>query len=126
MKGKKLISMLVFVLSILIFELLSSKLSEYILGIKRFAQSPYKATLVGMAVIVFVLFPAYKWMDSAVQRFTKKFLTAGKNIAGTYISIFLMFFLCFSVLFLLYLKMWFSITATEGVKKIMLWLLNFF
>lgn len=112
--------MLVFVLSILIFELLSSKLSEYILGIKRFSESPYKATLVGMAVIVFVLFPAYKWMNSLVQRFTKKFLTAGKNIAGTYISIFLMFFVCFSVLFLLYLKMWFSISTTEGIKKIIL------
>lgn len=118
--------MLVFVLSILIFELLSSKLSEYILGIKRFAGSPYKATLVGMAVIVFVLFPAYKWMDSVVQRFTKKFLTAGKNIAGTYISITLTFGICFLCLYLLYLKMWFDIPVLTAIKRLALIVLALF
>lgn len=126
MKGKKLIGVLVLVLSILIFELLSSTLSGYILSMKGFTSSPYKATLIGMGVVLFVLFPAYKWMDGLVQKLAIRFLKAGKNITGTYVGMACAFLLIFFTIYLLYLRMWFDISAGTAIKKTVLTLLQLF
>jgi hypothetical protein len=123
LKGKKIISLLVFVISILVFELISSKLSEYILNLKRLSLSPYRATLIGMAVVLFILFPGYKWLDEAVQRFAKRFLLAGKK---TWLGILFAFFLSFGILYLLYLKMWFGVAYSSALKHLALIFLQLF
>ena len=123
--GKKLISLMVFVISILLFELISSWLSGYLLHLRAFT-SPYRATLIGMGAVAFVLFPAYKWLDQYVQRFAKKFLVAGKNVTGRSTGMLLAFAFSMFVLYLLYLKLWFDIPYTLALKKMAAWLLNLF
>lgn len=123
MKGKGLISVLVFIISILLFELLSNRISAYILHLKE-GMSPYRATLIGMVVIVFVLFPAYKWLDRIVKRITQKLLSAGKNIGGRIMGIGLIFFTSLSALYLIYLNVWYNIAYSDAIKHITVYVLN--
>lgn len=116
---------MVFIISILVFELLSTTLSSYIIHLKAFT-SPYKATFIGMLTVVFVLFPAYKWMDEAVQALVKKSLLAGKNIGGRTTGIVLVFLACFFGLYLIYLHMWYEIPYQVALKKTALFLIGLF
>lgn len=86
--------------------------------------SPYRATLIGMGVIVFVLFPAYKWLDGIVKRITQKLLSAGKNIGGRITGIGLIFFVSLFALYLIYLNVWYNIAFSDAVKHITVYLLN--
>jgi len=122
-KGKGLISLLVFIISILLFELLSNRISTYILHLKE-GMSPYRATLIGMGVIVFILFPAYKWLDGIVKRISQKLLSAGKNIGGRITGIGLIFFVSLFALYLIYLNVWYNIAFSDAVKHITVYLLN--
>jgi len=122
-KGKGLISVLVFIISILLFELLSNRISTYILHLKE-GMSPYRATLIGMGVIVFILFPAYKWLDGIVKRISQKLLSAGKNIGGRITGISLIFFTSLFALYLIYLNVWYNIALSDAIKHITVFVLN--
>lgn len=112
-----------FIISILLFELLSNRISTYILHLKE-GMSPYRATLIGMGVIVFILFPAYKWLDGIVKRISQKLLSAGKNIGGRITGISLIFFTSLFALYLIYLNVWYNIAFSDAIKHITVFVLN--
>lgn len=102
---KKLVNYYVFVLSILTVNLLSDKLTSWILNL-RFMAHPVKATAIGMGVLVFILYPAYHYIEKWSEQFAKRVFKVGRNAGGKFFGVTLAFLLCLAVLFVLYLQLW--------------------
>jgi hypothetical protein len=108
MNYRKFVNFLVFVVSILIVNLVTTLISDYLMRYKH-SVHPLKATLVGMVITVFVLYPAFNWIDDWSAKLSKKVFAAGKNAAGKFLGLFWAFSIAFAILFLCYLNLWFNI-----------------
>lgn len=108
MSYKKVLNALVFLVSILFVNILTTFIGDYALNYLH-RMHPAKATAIGMAATVFILFPAFTYIDKWSERTTKKLFNAGKNAAGKFIGLLLVFAITLSVLFTVYLKMWFNV-----------------
>lgn len=102
---KKLTNFYVFVLSILAVNLLSDKITGFILGM-RIMQDPARATLTGMAMLVFVLYPFFHYLDQWSEQAAKRLFKIGKHAGGKFIGVSLVFLLALSALFLFYFADW--------------------
>lgn len=108
MSYKKVLNALVFLISILFVNILTTCIGDFGLNYLR-SMHPAKATAIGMAATVFILFPAFSYIDKWSERTTKKVFNAGKNAGGKFIGLLLVFGLTLSILFAVYLKMWFNV-----------------
>lgn len=108
MSYKKILNALVLLVSILLVNIITTLIGDLGLNYLR-NMHPVKATAIGMAATVFILFPAFNYLDKWSERTTKKVFTAGKNAAGKFIGLLLVFAVALSILFAIYLKMWFGI-----------------
>jgi multidrug efflux pump subunit AcrB len=108
MSNRKFVNALIFFISILIVNLVTDKITSYLLDHKHIMH-PAKATLTGMLIMVCVLYPAFMWIDDLTEKITKSYFKAGKNAAGKTIGVVLTFLMAFGVLFLLYLHQWFGL-----------------
>src|SRR5262245_50122753 len=115
MNYKKLVNFYVFILSILTVNLLSDKITSFILSF-RFTINPAKATAIGMGVLVFVLYPAYNWLDDLSEKSAKRIFKVGKNAGGKFFGVTMAFLFCLGILFLFYLNLWFG---WEPIKKLL-------
>jgi hypothetical protein len=104
---KKFVNALVFLISILTVNLVTDRITTYLLKHKHLT-TPAKATIIGMALTALVLYPAFLWIDSMSEKLTKNYFKAGKNAAGKSIGVFITFCLAMGVLFLFYLHLWFG------------------
>ncbi len=105
--NKKLVNFCIFIISILCVNLINDKVTTYLLEYKHLTH-PAKATLIGMLLTAFVLYPAFMWIDDLSEKLTKSYFKAGKNAAGKTIGVLITFCIAMSVLFLFYLNMWFG------------------
>lgn len=74
---------------------------------------PLKATLIGMVLMVFILYPAYNWIDELSGIITVKIFNAGRNAGGKFLGLLWAFFVAFGVLFLCYMYIWFHIRVWD-------------
>lgn len=108
MSYRKVVNTLVLLISILFVNLLTSLISD--LGFKYLKNmDSAKATLIGMGATVFILYPAYSYIDKWSEKLTKKVFNAGKNAAGKFIGLLLVFIAAICLLFIAYLKVWFNV-----------------
>ena len=108
MSYRKVVNTLVLLISILFVNLLTSLISDF--GFKYLKNmNSAKATLIGMGATVFILYPAYSYIDKWSEKLTKKMFNAGKNAAGKFIGLLLVFSAAIFILFIAYLKMWFNV-----------------
>ncbi len=112
MAYRKLVNFFVFVISILIVNLITDKVTTLLLSY-RFAGNSTKATLIGMAVMVFVLYPAYNWLDDLSSKMAKRVFKAGKHAGGKFLGVTVAFLVCLFILFLFYLHLWFGKTIFD-------------
>lgn len=108
MSYRKIVNFLVFIISILTVNLLTTYITDKLFSYKNLTH-PVKATLIGMGLTVFILYPAFMWIDDLSEKLTKRFLKAGKNAGGKVMGLILMFLLALAVLFAFYLHMWFGV-----------------
>lgn len=111
---RKFVNLLIFIVSILIVNLLTDKITNLLLRYK-YTMHPAKATLLGMVIMVFVLYPAYNWLDDFSEKITKRYFNAGKNAAGKITGTLLAFVILIFVLFLFYLDLWYNKSLIEVV-----------
>jgi hypothetical protein len=104
---RKFVNFLIFIVSILVVNLITDRITVYLLGYKH-SLHPAKATLTGMAIMVFILYPAYNWIDDFCESLTKKYFNAGKNAAGKITGVILAFIVLIFILFLFYLDLWYN------------------
>lgn len=70
---------------------------------------PLKATLIGMILTVFILYPAFNKFGAMSDILTARIFRAGKNAAGKFFGIIWAFAVAFSILFFCYLYLWFHV-----------------
>lgn len=108
MSYRKVVNTLVLLISILFVNLLTSLISDF--GFRYLKNmDAAKATLIGMSATVFILYPAYSYINKSSEKLTKKMFNAGKNAAGKFIGLLLVFGAAVFLLFIAYLKMWFNV-----------------
>jgi hypothetical protein len=105
---KNFVNTLVFIISILTVNLLSDKVTTYLITHKHILH-PAKATLIGMLLTALVLYPAFKSINNLSEKLTKHYFNAGKNAAGKTIGVIITFFIALGILFLFYLHLWFKL-----------------
>jgi hypothetical protein len=108
MSYRKFVNFLIFIISILIVNLVTTLISDYLMRYKHMTH-PVKATLIGMVAVVFILYPAFNWIDDWSEKLSKKMFAAGKNAGGKFFGLLWAFSIAFTILFLCYLNLWFSI-----------------
>ena len=106
---RNLVNFLVFIISILTVNLITTFISDYLMGYMH-ETHPLKATFIGMLLMVFILYPAYNWIDDVSREITKRVFTAGKNAAGKFLGLLWAFMVAFGVLFICYLNLWFNLS----------------
>lgn len=104
---RKFVNLLIFIISILAVNLITDRITVFLSGYK-YTLHPAKATLVGMAILVFILYPAFNWIDDFCETLTKKYFNAGKNAAGKITGVLLAFVVLIFILFLFYLDLWYN------------------
>lgn len=108
MSYKKVLSTLVFLVSILLVNLITTIATDWgFTWLKNL--HPAKATMVGMGATVFILYPAFTYINKWSERVTKKIFNAGKNAAGKFLGLVVVFVLLVFILFAAYLKLWFNL-----------------
>lgn len=109
---RKFVNFLIFIVSILIVNLVTDHITNWLLRHKHLMH-PAKATLLGMGIMVFILYPAFNWIDDFSEKLTKKYFNAGKNAAGKITGTLLAFLILVFILFLFYLHIWYQQTLLD-------------
>lgn len=112
MSYRKFANFLLFIISILTVNLITTFISDYMMSYMHLTH-PLKATLIGMVLMVFILYPAYNWIDELSGIITVKIFTAGRNAGGKFLGLLWAFFVAFGVLFLCYMYIWFHIRVWD-------------
>lgn len=107
---------MVLMISVLTVNLLTGWITDYIIHYKL-GINPYKFTAIAMLVLVFILVPAYSYLDKQIEYLIAKVLLSGSSSFGKVMGLFLSFTLIFGVLFTIYLKEWFHINLLMVLKE---------
>lgn len=107
---------MVLMISVLTVNLLTGWITDYIVHYKL-GINPYKFTAIAMLALVFILVPAYAYLNKQVEYLIAKVLLSGSNSFGKVMGLLLSFALIFGVLFILYLREWFHINFLLVMKE---------
>lgn len=113
---KKLFNVMVLMITVLTVNLLTGWITDYIIHYKL-GISPYKYTAIAMLALVFILVPAYSFLDKKVEYLIAKVLLSGSNSFGKIMGLLFSFALIFSILFTIYLHEWFHINLFIVLKN---------
>lgn len=112
MSYRKFAGFLIFIISILTINLITTFISDYLMSYMHFTH-PLKATLIGMVLMVFILYPAYNWIDKLSNVITVRIFNAGRNAGGKFLGLLWAFGVAFGILFLCYLYIWFQVKVWQ-------------
>ena len=107
---------MVLMISVLTVNLLTGWITEYIIHYKLDI-NPYKFTAIAMLALVFILVPAYSYLDKQVEYLIVKVLLSGTSSFGKIMGLLLSFATIFGILFIIYLKEWFHINLLVELKE---------
>src|ERR1035437_7560362 len=113
---KKIFSIMVLMISVLLVNLLTGFITNYIVHYK-IDLNPYKFTVIAMVALVFILVPSYRYMSSRIEILVARVLLSGANSFGKTFGLLLSFAIVFSVLFVIYLHQWFHINVLTDIKN---------
>jgi hypothetical protein len=105
---KRLFNFAVTTLTILTANLLTTFITDKLISLK-WEVKPMRFTLISMAIITVVFYPLFIRLQDWTNSFSKKFVKAGRSMAGKYIGLLLMFAVGLLVLTYFYARMWYNI-----------------
>ncbi|MGQ0829937.1 MAG: hypothetical protein ACT4ON_16240 [Bacteroidota bacterium] len=103
-------------ITVLTVNLLTGYITDYIIHYKVDID-PYKFTAIAMLGLVFILVPAYSYLNDRVEILIARTLLSGSNSFGKILGLFISFGIIFSILFAIYLKEWFHISLITVIKN---------
>lgn len=106
---------MVLMTSVLTLNLLTGYITDYIVH-HNSGINPYKFTGIAMLALVFILVPAFSYMNPKVEHLVARVLVSGSNSFGKNMGLLLSFIVIFGILFLIYLNQWFGINFWEMLK----------
>jgi hypothetical protein len=101
-------------ITILTANLLTTAISDYMVTYRNTAR-PLTFTLIGMAISVIVFYPLFVKLEDWVTGFSVKLVKSGKSLAGKYLGLFLIFFVCLVILGYFYARMWYQIDIVRAL-----------
>ncbi|HRG38792.1 MAG TPA: hypothetical protein PK289_09690 [Bacteroidia bacterium] len=113
---KKLFNVMVLMITVLTVNLLTGWITDYIIHYKL-GLSPYKYTAIAMLALVFILVPAYSYLNKKVEYLIAKVLLSGSNSFGKIMGLLFSFAVIFTILFTIYLHEWFHINLLVVLKE---------
>ena len=112
MNSKNIFSFCVLVITVLAVNLLTQYISQFVL-VYRHITNPFKYTAIGMAIIVAILYPSFKFLNEIVKAFTRLILKKGKYLFGKTIGMIILFMALIFILYCIYAYLWFRINVIK-------------
>lgn len=94
--------------TILAANLISGFISLAVLSYYRSNFSPKIAAAIGMAILVLILYPLFRYLNSWSNSLSKQLVKMGKKFLGRRIGAFFVFAVLIIILYFGYMKLWFS------------------
>jgi hypothetical protein len=111
---RKLFNFAVTTLTILVVNLLTTYITDKLISYK-WELKPMRFTLISMAIITIVFYPLFLKFEDILNRFSKRFIKAGHNLAGKYLGLLLMFAAGLLVLSYFYARQWYNINIFKMI-----------
>lgn len=106
----KLFKFAVTTITILTANLISNKISDYMVNYKyRTHIKPIAFTLIAMGIIMLIYYPLITRMEVWLNRGSAKVIKSARSFGGRYLGLLLMYLLCLAVLLYFYAKMWYKV-----------------
>jgi hypothetical protein len=112
---KKLFNLMVLMISVLTLNLLTGFITDYIVHYKTNI-NPFKFTAIAMLTLVFILVPAFSYMNLRIEKIVAKLLVSGSNSFGKTVGLLISFATIFGILFAIYIHEWFQINLLYEIK----------
>lgn len=113
---KKLFKFMVLLIGILLANLITIWIDNYMLTYK-WKFPPYVFTWIGMAVVVVIYYPLFTRIDKWATKAGDKFLKAGKKLAGREIGAIIAFLVALLILYFFYGREWFQANVFTSFFK---------
>lgn len=113
---KNLFKFAVTTITILTVNLLTSKITNYLVSYKVHYK-PIVFTLMAMGIITIIFYPLFIWLKEGVNKLSIKIVRSGKSIGGKYFGLLIIFLLCLAILLYFYAKMWYNIDLLKILFK---------
>lgn len=107
---KNVFSFCVLVVTILIVNLLTGYITDYLLHY-RGVTNPLKFTAIGMIVMVLILYPAFKFLDGLVTTMSRKMMSKGHSMFGKVLGTIIAFSVIVFILYCIYAYQWYGINV---------------
>jgi hypothetical protein len=103
-------------ITILTVNLVTSKISDYLVGYKSHYK-PLTFTLIAMGIITLIFYPLFMWLEDWLNILSVRVIKSGKSFGGRYLGLIMIYFVCISILFYFYTKMWYNIDVINLLFK---------
>ena len=113
---KALFKFVVTTLTILTVNLLTIKLTDYLISFKTHYR-PITFTLVAMGVITIIFYPLFMWLEDWLNDLSAKIVRSGKSFGGRYLGLLVIYFVCLTILLYFYAKMWYHLDLIKVLFK---------
>ena len=113
---KTIFKFVVTTLTILTVNLLTAKLTDYLVSFKAHYR-PITFTLIAMGVITVIFYPLFMWLEDWLNDLSAKIVRSGKSFGGKYLGLLVIYVVCLSVLLYFYAKMWYHIDLIRILFK---------
>ncbi len=102
------------ILTLLTANLLTTWITDKLISYK-WEIRPLRFTLISMGIIAVIFYPLFMWLEGWVDQFSRRFVKAGKGLAGKYVGLILMFIAGLFILMCFYAHMWYGINVVKMV-----------
>jgi len=113
---RKLFNFAATLITLLTANLLTTFITDKLISFK-WEVKPLRFTLFSMAIIAVVFYPLFMWLHQWVDRFSRRFVKAGRSVAGRYMGLFLMFIAGFFILMCFYAHLWYGINVLKMIAN---------
>ena len=117
---KSIFKFVVTTLTILTVNLLTIKLTDYLISFKTHYR-PITFSLIAMGVITIIFYPLFMWLEEWLNELSAKIVRSGKTLGGKYIGLLVIYVVCLSVLLYFYAQMWYHIDLIRILFKGHIW-----
>jgi L-cystine uptake protein TcyP (sodium:dicarboxylate symporter family) len=70
-----------------------------------------------MGIITLIFYPLFMMMEKWIDRFSRRFVKAGKSVGGKYIGLLVMFVMAILILTGIYAKVWYNINVLKLIAN---------
>jgi hypothetical protein len=109
---RKIFNFAVTTITILTANLISSLITDKLISYK-WEFKPLRFTLISMMIITIIFYPLFMMLQKWLDRLSRKFVKAGRPVAGKYFGLLVMFFIGLFILTCIYANLWYNINVLK-------------